>query len=81
MFDSAESNSANDDSYASQNGAATSIISQDMSEDSFHTVQGPATVPEPPLPDQGDLVTSIKGMYRILDLISEHGSGGLGMVV
>ena len=26
-----------------------------------------------------DLVYSIKGMYRILDLISEIGSGGLGM--
>lgn len=25
-----------------------------------------------------DLVHSVKGMYRILDLISEQGSGGLG---
>jgi hypothetical protein len=25
-----------------------------------------------------DLVTRVKGMYRILDLISEPGSGGLG---
>ena len=25
-----------------------------------------------------DLAYSIKGMYRILDLISEQGSGGLG---
>ena len=27
---------------------------------------------------QLDLAYSIKGMYRILDLISEQGSGGLG---
>jgi hypothetical protein len=26
-----------------------------------------------------DLLDSIKGMYRILDLITEQGSGGLGM--
>jgi hypothetical protein len=33
----------------------------------------------PPLQrDDLDLVYSIKGMYRILDLISEQGSGGLG---
>jgi hypothetical protein len=33
-----------------------------------------------PLPqhDELDLAYSIKGMYRILDLISEQGSGGLG---
>ena len=29
------------------------------------------------LPEQ-DLADSIKGMYRLLDLISEQGSGGLG---
>jgi len=28
--------------------------------------------------DVHDLVQSIKGMYRVLDLISEQGSGGLG---
>ena len=28
--------------------------------------------------DELDLAYSIKGMYRILDLISEQGSGGLG---
>ena len=28
--------------------------------------------------DEMDLVLSVKGMYRILDLISEQGSGGLG---
>lgn len=33
----------------------------------------------PPLQrDEWDLAHSIKGMYRILDLISEQGSGGLG---
>jgi hypothetical protein len=33
----------------------------------------------PPLQrDESDLAYSIKGMYRILDLISEQGSGGLG---
>ena len=33
----------------------------------------------PPLQhDEFDLAYSIKGMYRILDLISEQGSGGLG---
>ena len=41
--------------------------------------------PEPtvdcgPLNDPNDLMHSIKGMYRILDLISEIGSGGLGAV-
>jgi hypothetical protein len=29
--------------------------------------------------DPNDLMYSVKGMYRILDLISEMGSGGLGM--
>lgn len=28
--------------------------------------------------DARDLVQSINGMYRVLDLISEQGSGGLG---
>jgi hypothetical protein len=28
--------------------------------------------------DASDLVQSIKSMYRVLDLISEQGSGGLG---
>jgi hypothetical protein len=28
--------------------------------------------------DPNDLMHSVKGMYRILDLISETGSGGLG---
>ena len=32
----------------------------------------------PPQRDELDLAYSIKGMYRILDLISEQGSGGLG---
>ena len=31
-----------------------------------------------PLNDPNDLMHSIEGMYRILDLISETGSGGLG---
>jgi len=31
------------------------------------------------LSDPNDLMYSVKGMYRILDLISEMGSGGLGM--
>lgn len=31
----------------------------------------------PPHNNAGDLVQSIKGMYRVLDLISEQGSGGL----
>lgn len=51
-----------------------------MSDDSFHTVvQGPLaadTVTSPQL--DYDLVNHIKGMYRILDLISEQGSSGLG---
>jgi len=32
----------------------------------------------PPHNDARDLVQSIDGMYRVLDLISEQGSGGLG---
>jgi hypothetical protein len=32
----------------------------------------------PPHNNASDLVQSIKGMYRVLDLISEQGSGGLG---
>jgi hypothetical protein len=32
----------------------------------------------PPHSDARDLVQSISGMYRVLDLISEQGSGGLG---
>jgi len=39
-----------------------------------------ATTDRMPLNDPNDLMHSIKGMYRILDLISETGSGGLGMV-
>ena len=36
-------------------------------------------IDSPPLQRDGlDLAYSIKGMYRILDLISEQGSGGLG---
>lgn len=50
-----------------------------VSDDSFHTVvQGPLaadTVTFPPL--DHDLVNHIKGMYRILELISEQGSSGL----
>jgi hypothetical protein len=34
----------------------------------------PSTTSHPPI----DLSDAIKGMYRILDLISEQGSGGLG---
>jgi hypothetical protein len=33
----------------------------------------------PPTGPELDIVKFIKGMYRILDLISEQGSGGLGM--
>lgn len=32
----------------------------------------------PPQHDELDLAHSIKDIYRILDLISEQGSGGLG---
>lgn len=31
-----------------------------------------------PQSDPNDLMYSIEGMYRILDLVSETGSGGLG---
>jgi len=36
------------------------------------------TTTDSALLDPNDLMYSIKGMYRILDLISEAGSGGLG---
>ena len=38
-----------------------------------------ATTDSASLSDPNDLMYSVKGMYRILDLISEKGSGGLGM--
>jgi hypothetical protein len=31
--------------------------------------------------DARDLVQSINGMYRVLDLINEQGSGGLGILI
>jgi hypothetical protein len=34
-----------------------------------------------PHSDARDLVQSIDGMYRILDLINEQGSGGLGIFI
>ena len=34
--------------------------------------------PEPPLPPREDYSCHIKGMYRLLDLITELGSSGLG---
>lgn len=38
-----------------------------------------ATAPSNYMNDTADLAEQITGMYRILDLISEDGSGGLGM--
>ena len=35
-------------------------------------------IPPPPPVIAVDFVESIRGMYRILDLVSEQGSGGLG---
>lgn len=48
------------------------------SKDSFENRQPTSftsTTHEPQIPD---LVTSIRGLYRVLDLINEQGSGGLG---
>ena len=44
-----------------------------------HVTQG--KVPDIDDGDSGDLARSIKGFYRILDLIVEQGSGGLGGVL
>lgn len=46
---------------------------------SFHVLLCQMDVEDsPPHDDARDLVQSIEGMYRVLDLISEQGSGGLG---
>lgn len=67
---------------ASGESAETSSITEEMespTRDPYpyrtHTVDANSTPPGP----QMDLALCVKGMYRILDLISEQGSGGLGM--
>jgi len=45
---------------------------------SFHVLLQMDVEYSPPQDDNRDLVQSINGMYRVLDLISEQGSGGLG---
>ncbi|KAF9228244.1 hypothetical protein BS17DRAFT_877588 [Gyrodon lividus] len=47
-------------------------IYDDASEGLQHSI-----VVDPPILPEHDLAVSIKGMYRLLDLISEQGSGGL----
>jgi hypothetical protein len=48
---------------------------------SFHVLLQMDVEDSPPHNDARDLVQSINGMYRVLDLISEQGSGGLGNFV
>ncbi|KAF9233642.1 hypothetical protein BU15DRAFT_79891 [Melanogaster broomeanus] len=55
---------------------ATSDLFQSIYDDAPEGPQHPMDVDLPILPEQ-DLAGSIKGMYRLLDLISEQGSGGL----
>jgi hypothetical protein len=44
-----------------------------------HAVKSTTPVANAVKKRSNDLLDSIKGMYRILDLITEQGSGGLGM--
>ena len=37
-------------------------------------------IPDEPKGDDADLLYRIRGLYRLLDLISEQGSGGAGMI-
>lgn len=37
-------------------------------------------MPDEPKGDDTDLLCRIRGLYRLLDLISEQGSGGAGMI-
>jgi hypothetical protein len=43
--------------------------------------EAPAIDEEPPASPSLDLLGRVKGMYRLLDLINEQGSGGIGAVV
>lgn len=58
---------------------AYTLIYADTSGPAVSATNGNITMP--PLPPDLDLSYSIKGMYRILDLISEQGSGGLGKYI
>ncbi|OJA14302.1 hypothetical protein AZE42_01565 [Rhizopogon vesiculosus] len=63
--------------------ARTALTSEDSDDDLYQSVQSHVgddymDVDDSPLHnDARDLVQSINGMYRVLDLISEQGSGGL----
>lgn len=65
--------SVNNSSEARDDAAAKGSLNDDALK--HRVAQTPASAAEVP---SLDLVSSIKGMYRILDLISEQGSGGLG---
>ncbi|KAI0921705.1 hypothetical protein AcW2_006594 [Taiwanofungus camphoratus] len=64
--------SVNNSSEARDDAAAKGSLNDDALK--HRVAQTPASAAEVP---SLDLVSSIKGMYRILDLISEQGSGGL----
>ncbi|KAG0705087.1 hypothetical protein DFH29DRAFT_316434 [Suillus ampliporus] len=57
------------------------VSSEDSDDDMYHSVKSDDdnmdVEDSPPHNDARDLVQSINGMYRVLDLISEQGSGGL----
>ncbi|KAJ7491893.1 hypothetical protein FB451DRAFT_510870 [Mycena latifolia] len=57
---------------------STSEFSADTQHPSVDTTfpENPMDV-DPPLPVVSDLMSSVNGMFRVLDLISENGSGGL----
>ncbi|OJA15113.1 hypothetical protein AZE42_09078 [Rhizopogon vesiculosus] len=65
----------------------TALTSEDSDDDLYQSVKSDVgddymDVEDSPLHnDARDLVQSINGMYRVLDLISEQGSGGLGDIV
>ncbi|OJA14303.1 hypothetical protein AZE42_01562, partial [Rhizopogon vesiculosus] len=67
-----------------EHSVSSALTSEDSDDDLYQSAKSDVEddymdVEDSPLHnDARDLVQSINGMYRVLDLISEQGSGGLG---
>jgi hypothetical protein len=62
-----------------QDADEPAIPNQQNTESPSKTDAGPSGIEESPASPSLDLLGRIKGMYRLLDLINEHGSGGIGI--
>lgn len=69
---------ANSSSQDDGTNATSTTVSDNVEVGRMNSDGSTTAVPEPSLPVSTDLVDYIPGMYRILDLVSEQGSGGLG---